>query len=150
MCQVHLAWLWTPRCHILLKPLLVEARILHNAGRWDHALEMWALAHEGRGGWKENRKKTREAGACFSLFWRTVQKFLFCISLLAPAHCKEKLPASLTSIGALNDCCTLMCFLLTVTQTDTIMSQPSLTAGIMPLNLCGSDFKLQYNLSCSM
>lgn len=55
--QVHLAWLWTPRCHILLKALLVEARILHNVWRWDHALDMWALAHEGRGGWKENRKR---------------------------------------------------------------------------------------------
>lgn len=57
MCQVHLAWLWTPRRNILLNALLAEARILHNVWRWDHVLEMWALAHEGRGGWKENRKK---------------------------------------------------------------------------------------------
>lgn len=106
-----------------------------------------------RGPRRMERKQKKDEGGpahvslCFEGLCRS---FLFCISLLAPARCKEKLPASLTSIRALNDCCTLMCFLLTVTQTDTIMSQPFLTAGIMPLNLCGFDFKLQYNLACSM
>lgn len=59
----------------------------------------------------------------------------------------SKLPSS---IRALNDCCTLICFLPTVLQTDIIMSPPYLTAGIMPLNLCGFYFKLQYNLAFSM
>lgn len=54
-CQVRLAWLWTPCLHILLNTLLVDAGFLHNAWRWVHALEMWAL-DEGRG--RVERKKT--------------------------------------------------------------------------------------------
>lgn len=63
---------------------------------------------------------------------------------------KEKLQASLTSARALNDRCALICFLPTVLQTDIIMSPPHLTAGIMPLNLCGFYFKSQYNGAFSM
>lgn len=65
---------------------------------------------------ERKQKKMREAGACFSLGWKAVQKFLFCISLSAQAS------DSLTSIRALIDCCTLICFLPTVTQTDIIRS----------------------------
>lgn len=144
MCQVHLAWLWTPRCYILLKALLVEARILCNVWRWDHALEMWALAQEGRGGWKRKQKKMREAGACFSLGWKAAQKFLFCISLSAQTS------DSLTSIRALSDCCTLICFHPAVTQTLIFRSWHFIPAGVTFLNLCGFCFKLQYNLTCSM
>lgn len=42
---------------------------------------------------ERKQKKMREAGACFSLFWRTVQEFLFCISFLAPSCCKGKTPS---------------------------------------------------------
>lgn len=150
MCQVHLAWLWTPRCHILLKALLVEARILHNAGRWDHALEMWALAHEGRGGWKENRKRWGRPAHVSLCFEGLCRSFYFAFHSWLQLAAKEKLQASLPSIRALNDCCSLICFLPTVLQTDIIMSPPYLTAGIMPLNLCGFYFKLQYNLAFSM
>lgn len=52
-CQVRLAWLWTPCLHILLNTLLVDAGFLHNAWRWVHALEMWALD----GGLEEHGKK---------------------------------------------------------------------------------------------
>lgn len=70
-CQVRLAWLWTPCLHILLNTLLVDAGFLHNARRWDHALEMWALAQGLEEDGKKNRKE-RGAGACFSSFWWTV------------------------------------------------------------------------------
>lgn len=58
---------------------------------------------------ERKQKKMREAGACFSLGWKAVQKFLFCISLSAQA-------------SDISDCCTLIFFLPTVTQTDIIRS----------------------------
>lgn len=64
-CQVRLAWLWTPCLHILLNTLLVDAGFLHNAWRWVHALEMWALD----GGWRrmERKYKKMRGPACVSL-----------------------------------------------------------------------------------
>ncbi len=64
-CQVRLAWLWTPCLHILLNTLLVDAGFLHNAWRWVHALEMWAL--DGGRRRMERKYKKMRGPACVSL-----------------------------------------------------------------------------------
>ena len=81
-CQVRLAWLWTPCLHILLNTLLVDAGFLHNAWRWVHALEMWALDRGARGGWEENIKSLRGAGPCvFLSVWVKAYRSRCCLAL---------------------------------------------------------------------
>lgn len=138
-CQVRLAWLWTPRRHILLNTLLVDAGSLHNAWRWAHALEMWALVRGagGGGGWRKNIKKMRRGWRVFfSLFWWTAWKSLL-FSTCGISSCplqkrkkkihecshrfslKDKSSVSALLLGV-SDCCALTCFLLSAGVSDIV------------------------------
>ena len=93
-CQVRLSWLWTPRRHILLNTLLVDAGSLHNAWRWAHALEMWALVRGGQRRRMERKYKKRwgGAGVCFSLCFGGLHgsRCYLALSVLVHARCKRK------------------------------------------------------------
>lgn len=133
-CQVRLAWLWTPRFHILLNTLLVDAGFPHKAWRWDHTLEMWGL---GRGPEEDGKKilEMRGAGSCFSVVVDRVEvvvalhfstssrlqskeKIHKC-SLRFPLKDKSSVSALLLSIS---DCCTSTCFLLSAGVYDIVFS----------------------------